>query len=57
MELTNYRPISVFNIFSKVFNRLRYDRLNPFLDKYYMRYQNQFVYRKCHSTHHAIKII
>ena len=27
MELNNYRPISVLNIFSKVFERLMYDRL------------------------------
>ena len=34
MELNNYRPISVLNIFSKVFERLMYDRLIQFLDKY-----------------------
>ena len=54
MELNNYRPISVLNIFSKVFERLMYDRLTKFLDKYNVLYQNQFGFRQGHSTHHAL---
>ena len=54
MELNNYRPISVFNTFSKVFERLMYDRLTKFLDKYNILYQNQFGFRQGHSTHHAL---
>ena len=53
MELNNYRPISVLNTFSKVFERLMYDRLTKFLDKYNILYQNQFGFRQGHSTHHA----
>ena len=30
MELNNYRPISVLNIFSKIFERLMYNRLIVF---------------------------
>ena len=33
MELSNYRPISVLNIYSKIFERLMYNRLIQFLDK------------------------
>ena len=32
MELSNYRPISVLNIYSKIFERLMYNRLIQFLD-------------------------
>ena len=54
MELNNYRPISVLNIFSKVFERLMYDRLTQFLDKYNILYHNQFGFRQYYSTHHAL---
>ena len=54
MELNNYRPISVLNTFSKVFERLMYDRLTKFLDKYNVLYQIQFGFRQGHSTHHAL---
>ena len=52
MELNNYRPISVLNIF--VFERLMHVRLIQFLNKYKILYQNQFGFRKGHSTHHAL---
>ena len=32
MKLCNYRPISVLNIFSKIFERLMYNKLIQFLD-------------------------
>ena len=54
MELNNYRPISVLNIFSKVFERLMYDRLTQFLDKYNILHHNQYGFRQYHSTHHAL---
>ena len=40
MELNNYRPISVLNIFSKIFERLMYNKLIKFLDKYNILDQN-----------------
>ena len=54
MELNNYRPISVLNIFSKTFERLMYNKLIKFLDKYNIIDQNQFGFRQGHSTHHAL---
>ena len=54
MELSNYRPISVLNIFSKIFERLMYNKLIQFLDQYNVLYQNQFGFRQGHSTHHAL---
>ena len=46
MELCNYRPISVLNIFSKIFERLMYNKLIQFLDQYNVLYQNQFGFRQ-----------
>ena len=54
MELSNYRLISVSNIFSKIFERLMYNKLIQFLDQYNVLYQNQFWFRQGHSTHHAL---
>ena len=54
MELSNYRPISVLNIFSKIFERLMYNKLIQFLDQYKVQYQNQFGFRQGPSTHHAL---
>ena len=46
MELNNYRPISVFNIFSQIFERLMYNKLIELLDKYNILDQNQFGFRQ-----------
>ena len=54
MELSNYRSISVFNIFSTIFERLMYNKLIQILDQYNVLYQNQFGFRQRHSTHHAL---
>ena len=54
MELSNYIPISVLNIFSKIFERLMYNKLIQFLDQYNVLYQNQFGFRQGHSTHLAL---
>ena len=54
MELNNYRPISVLNVFSKIYERIMYNKLIDFLDKYNILYRNQFGFRQGHSTHHAL---
>ena len=54
MELNNYRPISVLNILKKIFERLMYNKLIKFLDKYYIFDQNLFEFRQGHSTHHVL---
>ena len=43
---TNYHPVSVLPIFSKVLERLVYNRLIAFLDKYKVIYEYQFGFRK-----------
>ena len=54
MELNNYRPISVLNIFSKIFERRMSNRQIIFIYKYNILYQNQCGFREGHSTHHAL---
>jgi hypothetical protein len=53
-DVNNYRPISLLNIFSKVFEKLIHCRLTSFLDKYKLISNNQFGFRKGHSSVHAL---
>ena len=52
--LENYRPISVLNIFSKVYETVIKTRLNEFFDKYNIFYKKQFGFRRNHSTYMPI---
>ena len=56
MELSNYRPMSVQLIFSKVYEKLMYNSLVSYFDKYNIFYQNQFVFCQGHFSHHALLI-
>ena len=46
----NYRPISLLSNFSKFFERVVYNRLIDFVQKYDILYNCQFGFRKNHST-------
>ena len=48
----NYRPVSVLPLLSKVFERLLYDQLSDYLEKYLNTLLCGF--RKAHSTQHAL---
>ena len=50
---TNYRPISLLPAFSKVFERLIYNRLHSFLEKYNILFTSQYGFHKQNSTEHA----
>ena len=50
----NYRPISTLSSFSKVFEKLIYNQLYSFLEKYSILYKYQFGFRKGYSTEQAI---
>ena len=50
----NYRPVSTLPIFGKIFEKLIYDRLFSFLSRMDVIYDQQFGFRKRHSTCHAI---
>jgi hypothetical protein len=47
---SNYRPISVLPIFCKVFEKVVYNRLFDYFNKSGILFQNQFGFRKGHST-------
>ena len=51
---TNYRPISLLSIFSKIIGKLMYERLNEFLEINNVIHSLQFGFRRKHSTAHAL---
>ena len=53
-HLTNYRPISVLPCFLKILERIMYNKLYEYLTKNNLLYDNQFGFRKGHSTEHAL---
>jgi len=53
-QLTNYRPISLLNSFSKIYEKVIAERLLKFLDKDNFFYPEQFGFRKNHSTQAAL---
>ena len=54
MVFSNYRPISLLSIFSKILERLLYDRLLEFLNKHKILNKFQFGFRNMHSTFMAL---
>ena len=53
-DMSNYRPICLLPVVSKIFEKLLYKRINCFLDKHNILYNKQFGFRKQHSTEHAL---
>ena len=51
--MTNYRPISVLSSFSKILERIMYNRLYIYLNDNNLFFQKQFGFREGHSTNHA----
>ena len=51
---TNYRPISLLSVFSKIFEKCMYYRIYSFLTKYKAIYNRQFGFRAKHSTSDAL---
>jgi hypothetical protein len=54
---SNYRPISILPFFSKIFERVMYNRLIDFIDRYNILYSCQFGFRKKHSTSLALSYL
>ena len=53
-QFNNYRPISLLPLFSKILERLMYNRLYALLVKYRILYSLQFGFRKKHATYMAL---
>ena len=51
---SNYRPVSVLPVLSKIFERIMYDRLLKYLNKYDLLYKYQFGFRNKHSPNLAL---
>ena len=52
--LQNYRPISLLTAFSKLLEKLMYDKVISFLNSNNTLYKHQYGFRKKHSTIHPI---
>ena len=52
--ISNYRPISVLPCFSKILEKIMYNRLYPFFRENKILYEKQFGFQANHSTDHAI---
>ena len=52
--LENYRPVSTLPVFGKILEKLIYKRLYSFLSSKGIIHENQFGFRKGHSTSHAL---
>ena len=55
-KFTNYRPVSVLPLFSKLFEKIMYARLEQHLKNHAILSPNQFGFRKGHSTTMAISL-
>ena len=53
-NISNYRPISVLPCFSKMLERIMYNRLYKYLTTEKILYPKQFGFQRGHSTEHAI---
>ena len=53
-QLSNYRPISVLPAFSKILERVIYNRMVHYLDNYNILCHQQFGFRKGYSTSMAL---
>lgn len=53
-SFTNYRPVSVLPVFSKILEKLMHTRIASFIDKYEILYLNQFGFREHRSTELAV---
>ena len=52
--ITNCRPISILNLFSKTFKKVVANYIVDFLESNNILYKQQYGFRKCHSTNHAV---
>lgn len=51
-EIENYRPVSILNAFSKIYERYIHNQLVPFVDKFLSKFIS--AYRAIYSTNHVL---
>ena len=56
-EVSNYRPISILSCFSKIYERIMYNRLYDHLRINEILYQKQFGFQARNSTEHAALVL
>ena len=54
LTASNYRPISLLSVFSKVTEKIMYKRLYSFLENHEVLYNLQFGFRGSYSINHAL---
>ena len=54
VEENNYKPISLLNILSKIYERAMFTRVYEYLEGFNLLYFKQFGFRKKHSTIDAL---
>ena len=54
MFFTNYRPVSVLPVFSKILERLMYNRLIEYINENKLLYKYQFGFQKGKSIYMAV---
>ena len=52
--MDNYRPISILSTFSKILEKLIYNRTQSFLEKHSIILSTQYGFRPAYSTSHAM---
>ena len=57
MFFNNYRPVSLLSTFSKILEKVMYERLLDFLNEHKIIFQYQFGFRKNHSTQLALTVL
>ena len=51
---SNYRPILILNVWSKIFERAMFNRMSLYLERFCFIYKTQFGFRKKHCTIDAL---
>ena len=55
--VSNYRPISLLSIFNKVIEKLMYNRIISYLEKFSILHNKQFGFRSKQLTTHALLLL
>jgi hypothetical protein len=53
-KLVNYRPVSILPSISKIFERLMYERVTAFCNKFNLLSMSQYGFRACRGTQDAV---